>query len=435
MTVRPLVVVLLLLAAAVAAVGPSTTFAQQPQQPPSELWSEFPLNPGAGTVQSPEGSAGEQPAPSAPQGTVRGGADADDESGSVGVSRNVWIILAVAVAASLAASLLLAGAMLARFHVLAALGAVAGAVVAVIAAPWRAGSWAGDRTHSAWESRRARGRARRDRRKERRRERTGRLRGIAAVLAPAGRRPHERTPRPVETPARRLANAAGTVSPPRLRMPQRLRSEAESLVPLAEPPAREKHTESAAPNKVSGGEAPPQKPLPGVAPPPAKERQVRSGLPLGKTVPRPSEPPPKEQPAPPTPEPAPPAAAIRPFYAARRVEPRGPGRRTAGVRGRVEECEIEWWRGYVMSDFYAFALRPGGPATILARSQRFRWRQTDPPPHEGPAAEAHTALVERLGAEGWEPVGTGAAWYRTRLRRRLKPTLRDFADSAGRSAG
>lgn len=242
-------------------------------------------------------------------------------------------------------------------------------------------------------------------------------------------------PTRVVVPARRLANAVGTVSPPRLRMPQRLRSEAESLVPRAEPPAREKRTESAAPKKVSGGEAPPQKPLPGVAPPPAKERQPRSGLPLGKTVPRPSEPPPKEQPAPPTPGPAPPAAAIRPFYAARRVEPRGPGRRTAGVRGRVEECEIEWWRGYVTSDFYAFALRSGGPATILARSQPFRWRQNDPPPHEGPAAEAHTALVERLGAEGWEPVGTGAAWYRMRLRRALKPTLRDFADSTGRSAG
>lgn len=198
MTVRSRMVLLLLLAA-VAAVGPATTFAQQPEQPPSELWSEFPLNPGAGTVQSPEGGAGEQPAPSAPQGTVRGGADADDESGFAGVSRNVWTVLAAAVAASLAASLLLVGAILARYYVLAALGAVAGAVVVVIVAPWRAGSWAGDRTHSAWESRRARGRARRERRKERRRERRDRRRRVAALLAPVGRRPNERTPRPVET--------------------------------------------------------------------------------------------------------------------------------------------------------------------------------------------------------------------------------------------
>jgi hypothetical protein len=101
----------------------------------------------------------------------------------------------------------------------------------------------------------------------------------------------------------------------------------------------------------------------------------------------------------------------------------------------VEECEIEWWRGYVMSDFFAFALRPGGTTTVLARSQSFRWRPTNPPPHEGPAAEAHAALVERLGAEGWESMGTGDAWYRTRLRRRLKPTQRDFADSVRRGAG
>ena len=236
-------------------------------------------------------------------------------------------------------------------------------------------------------------------------------------------------------PRRRRANAAATEQPPRLRVPQRLSSEAGSLVPLAEPPAREKRSESVTLKKVSGGEAPPQKPLPGLAPPPAKEKRVRSGLPLGKTVPHPAEPPPKEQPAPSTPEPALPATALRPSYAAGRVEPRRPTRRRAGARGRVEECEIEWWRGYVMSDFYAFALRPGGPTTILARSPSFRWAPTDPPPAEGPAAKAHAALVERLGAEGWESVGTGDAWYRTQLRRRLKPTLRDFANSAGRGAG
>jgi hypothetical protein len=237
-------------------------------------------------------------------------------------------------------------------------------------------------------------------------------------------------------PARPLADAEGNVRPPRPRMRQRLRSEAGALAPLAEPSARKKRVKPPEPKRVSPGEAPPkEKPLSSLAPPLAKERHVRSGLPPGKRVPYPAEAPPKEEPTPSAPEPTQPAAALRPLYTAGRLEPRRPGRRTARVRGRVEECEIEWWRGYVLSDFYAFALRPGGPAIILARSPSFRWRHTDPPPHEGPAAEAHTALVERLSARGWEPVGTGGAWYRTRLRRQLKPTLRDFADYARRSAG
>jgi hypothetical protein len=235
--------------------------------------------------------------------------------------------------------------------------------------------------------------------------------------------------------ARRLADAGGTVRPPRPRMPQRLRSETGSLVPLAEPSAREKRIKPPEPERVSPGEAPPKKkPLPGLAPPPAKERQVRSGLPPWKRVPYPAEAPLEQEPTPSAPEPARPAAPLQPLYTAGRVEPRRPGRRTAGARGRAEECEIEWWRGSVMSDFYAFALRPGGTTTVLARSPSFRWRPTDPPRAEGPAAEAHAALVERLAAEGWESVGTRAAWYRTQLHRRHKPTLRDFADSAGRGA-
>jgi hypothetical protein len=150
---------------------------------------------------------------------------------------------------------------------------------------------------------------------------------------------------------------------------------------------------------------------------------------------RPVEAPPKEEPTPSAPEAALAAAAPRPLYAAGQVEPRRPTRRMAGARGRVEECEIEWWRGYVVSDFYAFALRPGGTTTVLTRSSSFPWRRTDPPPADGPAAEAHAVLVERLSAQGWESVGTGGAWYRTQMRRRLKPELRDFANPAGRGAG
>jgi hypothetical protein len=106
-------------------------------------------------------------------------------------------------------------------------------------------------------------------------------------------------------------------------------------------------------------------------------------------------------------------------------EPRRPSPRATPLG--AEECEIEWWRGYIKSDFYAFALRPDGTPRILARSPSFRWRSSDPPPPEGPAVEAYAALIELLTAWGWESAEIGGPWYRTRLRRRLRPTLRDLA--------
>jgi hypothetical protein len=342
----------------VLAMTASAAGAQQAQEPrlPRELWKTYPLDPtqGATGEQSTGGGAAVGPRPPGTPTTARAARETPRADGGVSV--------AVPLAAALGG--------LAWF--------LAVWIVVVI--------------------------ARRPGRLPRRRLRLRR----AAILESALRAARSFGSRVV--PARRLKNPAGAVGPPRLRMPPRLSSETESLVPLAEAPARGKRTESVAPKKLFGGEAPPQKPLPGLAPPPAKERHRRSGLPFGKTVPRPAEPPPKEQ--------------------------RRPARQMAPARGRVEECEIEWWRGDVMSDFYAFAPRPGGTTIVLARSPLFRWRPTDPPPAEGPAAEAHAALVERLGAEGWESVGTRDAWYRTQLRRQLEPTLHDFfADSVGRGVG
>jgi hypothetical protein len=246
---------------------------------------------------------------------------------------------------------------------------------------------------------------------------------------------------PVDGPPRRLGGAEDTVRPPRAGM-QGLLSETGSLIPLERVWGR--RSEPTGPKTVSNGEIPPgQKPRPRLAPPSTKERQVRSGLPPWKSAPRPADGPPDKRsaaipatpdaPIPPPNDPAP-LAAPGPSNSPQRVESRRPADRIRGAHVRAGECEIEWRRGHLRSDFYAFALRPGGTTTVVARSPSFPWQRSDPPPSEGPAAAAHAALVARLDAEGWELVSSGDPWYRIRLRRRLKPTLRDFADSAGRGS-
>jgi hypothetical protein len=227
-------------------------------------------------------------------------------------------------------------------------------------------------------------------------------------------------------PLRRRETTLGSARPPRRRAPQNLRSQTGSIVPLTRPAGRKKGAKSHARNRFGPKhEGPPKKSLPGLAPPPAKERQVRSGLPPGKTVPSSAEPPAK---------PVGPSTAAGPKPSPTDFVRTARGERAEGkppiprpATPGTEECEIEWWRGYFNSDFYAFALRPDGKPFVLARSPSFRWRSTSPPPREGPAAKAHAALVDRLRAVGWESVRTDGAWYRTRLRRRLKPTLRDLA--------
>jgi hypothetical protein len=85
---------------------------------------------------------------------------------------------------------------------------------------------------------------------------------------------------------------------------------------------------------------------------------------------------------------------------------------------RWELCEIDWWRGYVTSEFYATGVGADGTEYEVARSRGFRWRRREPPPadHKG-AHAAHDALRERLAQTGWEPIGEGRAWYAHRFRR------------------
>jgi ribosomal protein L40E len=83
-----------------------------------------------------------------------------------------------------------------------------------------------------------------------------------------------------------------------------------------------------------------------------------------------------------------------------------------------ELCEIDWWRGYVSSEFYATGVGADGMEYEVARSRGFRWRRQEPPPadHER-ARAAHERLCERLTKAGWEPIGAGRAWYARRFRR------------------
>jgi hypothetical protein len=240
------------------------------------------------------------------------------------------------------------------------------------------------------------------------------------------------------------AAAAATRWRPSRDVVERLHSEAGSLAPLAErrsrarpePSPRKKQPREASrkakPFRPAG--APPEKEaLPGISPPPHKRKRVTSGLPPGKAAnvateqsavpaaPDRAEPQLEPEPAP---QPVPPSHRQP---AAHRAEERSPLRVAAPAAGGWEECEIDLCRGYVKSDFYALAARPGGERYVAARSPAFRWWRSEPPLEEGPGAEAHARLVARLVADGWEPVGSGLVWYKTRLRRRRRPTLRELA--------
>ncbi|MFL5923527.1 MAG: hypothetical protein ACJ75Q_00220 [Gaiellaceae bacterium] len=89
------------------------------------------------------------------------------------------------------------------------------------------------------------------------------------------------------------------------------------------------------------------------------------------------------------------------------------------VAPAVERCWVEWWRGYVKSEFYAQEQRPDGGWSIVTASPPFRWSKPSPPPQTLPhVARAHAALVARLEANGWEVVGRGEHWYALELQRR-----------------
>jgi hypothetical protein len=82
-------------------------------------------------------------------------------------------------------------------------------------------------------------------------------------------------------------------------------------------------------------------------------------------------------------------------------------------------CRIEWWRGYLSSEFYAARCDADGDGAVVLRSPSFRWRKSTPPPHDMPAAaEAHARLVAQLEADGWIAGKVGADWYSLELHRR-----------------
>jgi hypothetical protein len=82
-----------------------------------------------------------------------------------------------------------------------------------------------------------------------------------------------------------------------------------------------------------------------------------------------------------------------------------------------ETCTIEWWRGYVKSDFYAVAAQPDGRRLIAGRSSLFRWRDEEPPPRSDATEASLRSLVERLEDDGWERVGRGERWYELSFQR------------------
>jgi hypothetical protein len=82
-----------------------------------------------------------------------------------------------------------------------------------------------------------------------------------------------------------------------------------------------------------------------------------------------------------------------------------------------EECEIEWFRGYVKSQFLAVADAPS--EALVRESPWFAWRGTTPPPREERIAAARDQLLQALLRDGWERSGVGEQWYSDRLQRTL----------------
>ena len=87
-----------------------------------------------------------------------------------------------------------------------------------------------------------------------------------------------------------------------------------------------------------------------------------------------------------------------------------------------EFCEIDWWRGYVKSHFFARATTPGETDYLVRESSMFRWRGNGVPDATPAITAAHEQLIERLRAEGWEDdPGTSTNWYAQTFRRRRDP--------------
>lgn len=139
-----------------------------------------------------------------------------------------------------------------------------------------------------------------------------------------------------------------------------------------------------------------------------------------RSAPRRAPPTPRQAPPPPPTPPVPERLASPPAH----PPPTAPAPQAGAA---WETCEIDWWRGYVKSDFYAVAAGADELSAEVARSPAFRWRSAAEPPSTDPIVAAHDTLVQKLMGAGWEEVASGTSWYRRRYRRRLS------GDSAGRT--
>ena len=89
-----------------------------------------------------------------------------------------------------------------------------------------------------------------------------------------------------------------------------------------------------------------------------------------------------------------------------------------------EFCEIDWWRGYFKSHFFAKATTPGEADYVVRESPMFRWRGNGIPEATPASIAAHKQLIESLQTEGWEDdPGTASTWYGQTFRRRRDPDV------------
>jgi hypothetical protein len=81
-----------------------------------------------------------------------------------------------------------------------------------------------------------------------------------------------------------------------------------------------------------------------------------------------------------------------------------------------KRCAINWWRGYVRSQFLASEAGVSA-AMVVAESPPFRWRSSKQPPETEEVVAAHRQLIATLNDLGWEVVGFGPAWFEVEFQR------------------
>ena len=95
--------------------------------------------------------------------------------------------------------------------------------------------------------------------------------------------------------------------------------------------------------------------------------------------------------------------------------PRARSNRRVTAPRSTRTCEVHWWRGYVMSEFFVVETTSEGTERTVARSPAFRWRKRDVPTKTPEAVAALSALVTRLQDEGWTLTGRGENWFNAKL--------------------